>query len=423
MPMRAATARTLRTVKLGAATRAFGAAAVVAGVLGAIAVARFGGTMSSPDVPKVAFPAGSLLRNLDYRHGTWTLATVATVLGPVGAVALALTSGRWAQAVVRRVGASPWRLGLAFGVGLTLVNLAVTAPVSVAGFAWGRHFGLVTQGVGGWLLDTAKGAGISALIAGAVGAVAAVAIARSPRRWWAWVAALGAALVIIGSLLQPLVIEPLFQRTRPLDDPALVRQVRDIAHREGVDARTVLVNDASARTTTANAYVSGFGASRRVVLYDTLLKDFPPDQVRVVVAHELAHVAKRHVAWGTALGALAVIPVCLLAFGVVARTSGIEPGDPATVLRRLATVAAVVAVVGVVATPASNLVSRAMEREADDTALQVTRDPAAAEGLFRGFVTTALAVPDPPTWVQLWFGTHPSLAERIGTARMFAAHR
>lgn len=417
--MRAHTARLIRITAGGTAARAAGAAAVLLAALGAVAVARFGATMRAPDVGSVAdaFPPGTFARNLDYRHGTWTLAALGTLLAPAGALALALTSRRWAPGLVARVGASPWRLGAAFGVGLTLVNVAIGLPLRAAGYGWGRHFGLITQPAPSWALDVAKASGVSALIAAATGAVAAVAIARRPRSWWAWLAATGAALVVLGSLVAPVVIEPLFQRTRPLNDAAMVRDIRDIAAREGVDARTVLVNDASARTSTANAYVSGFGASRRIVLYDTLLRDYPPDQVRMVVAHEVAHVARRHVPWGTALGALAVVPVCLIAFAVVTRLTGEGPGDAVVVVRRLSQVAAVVAVLGVVATPLSNAVSRAMEREADDTALSVTRDPAAAEGLFRGFVTGSLAVPEPPAWVNVWFGTHPTLGERIATAR------
>lgn len=399
----------------------FAAATVALGALGAVAAWRFGHTMAGGPTPPPdgTFPAGELARNQDYRDGTWTMAVASTVLGTAAAVAVAATAGRWAGPVARLGRGRAWRAGAAFGVGAALAGVLATLPVRAAAYGWGRHFGLITQPPAGWALDVGKATAVSAVVSAVAGSVALVAVVRSPRAWWAWLAGAGATLVVVGSLLLPVVVEPLFQRTRPLPDQALAADIRDLARREGVDARQVLVNDASARTTTANAYVSGFGASRRVVLFDTLLRDFPPREVRVVVAHELAHVKERHVLWGTALGAFSVLPIALIAFGLTGRRRD-GRDDVGTGLVRVARAAAVVAVCGVVAAPASNLVSRAMEREADTTALRVTADPKAAEGLYTRLVRTSLAVPDPPAWVRWWFGTHPSPMERIGQARRAA---
>ncbi|MCB0882914.1 MAG: M48 family metalloprotease, partial [Thermoleophilia bacterium] len=335
------------------------------------------------------------------------------------AVAAAVTWRRWAGPVAALARGRPWRAGALFGGGLALANFVVGVPLSITRYAWGRHFGIVTQGVGPWLADVGKGLAIGTGLSALLGLGVTVAAARAPRRWWVWVAGGGIALVCVGTWITPLVVEPLFQRTRPLGDSALARQITDIARAEGVDVRTVLVNDASTRTNAANAYVSGYGSSRRIVVYDTLLRDFPRDQVRVVVAHEVAHVAERHVVWGTALGAAGTVALVLVGFGVAGR-GGTECRDALRVVSRLA---AAVAVAGTLSTPAANLVSRAMEREADRAALEVTHDPAAAEALFRGFVHTSLSAPSPPTAVHLWFGTHPSIAERVGTARRFAGRR
>src|SRR6185312_8737241 len=141
---------------------------------------------------------------------------------------------------------------------------------------------------------------------------------------WAALAAGVAALVYLMSLLSPLLLEPLFQKTHPLHDPVLSAQILAIARRAGVQADDVKVNDASTRTTAANAYVSGLGGSRHIVLYDTLLRDFPEDQVRAVVAHELAHVERHHVLKGSTWGAALGVPACLLIFAIVGWRTGFE---------------------------------------------------------------------------------------------------
>jgi STE24 endopeptidase len=263
--------------------------------------------------------------------------------------------------------------------------------------------------------------GVQAVIAGAVATAVAVAIARLPRAWWAVVAVGAAALVYALSLLSPLVLEPLFQRTEPLRDPELRAQILELAQRAGVEADDVEVNDASSRTTAANAYVSGLGGSRHIVLYDTLLRDFPRDQVRMVVAHELGHVERRHVLKGSTWGAALLVPGALMCFAVVGWRTGFgAPGRDAAgcdlVLRRLAVVAATAAVLSAVSAPLGTWVSRAFEREAEWRGLTTSRDPQAAIGLQQGLVRSSLGDPDPPKAVQVWFGTHPDALERIGMA-------
>ena len=189
----------------------------------------------------------------------------------------------------------------------------------------------------------------------------------------------------------------------------------DLADREGVAVDDVLVADASRRTTTLNAYVSGFGGTRRVVLYDTLVDDVPRDEALSVVAHELAHARHDDVVTGTALGAAGALAAVGL-LGVAAgrwRRRGWPGMQEAAVVPVLL---AVVAVAGLLAAPVQNGISRQIEIRADVDALRATDDPAAFRALQRRLALRSLADPTPPAWSQWWFGSHPGVLTRTALA-------
>jgi len=239
---------------------------------------------------------------------------------------------------------------------------------------------------------------------------------RAPRGWPLGLAAISGAGTLALATLSPRLIEPLFQRTRPLEDPELAASVLELARRSGVPAKEVVVSDASRRTTAPNAYVSGVGPTRRIVLFDTLLRDMPPDEVRFVVAHELAHAARRHVRRRLLAGAAFAVPGCLALGALVAWRTGGERPDATLALRRAALAAAGAAALGTAAGPLGSWLSRAQEREADWSAVLVTGEPEAAVRTHQSLVSRGLGVPDPPRWVQILFGTHPTALERIGLA-------
>ena len=216
------------------------------------------------------------------------------------------------------------------------------------------------------------------------------------------------------TLLQPVVVEPLFNRFEPVRDRELVMDVETLADRLGVQVDEVLVADASRRTTAGNAYVSGLGPSKRVVLYDTILDGrFTDGEVRAITAHELAHVARAHLWKGIAWFALLAIPGVFLIAWITNRRGGLD--DPALVPLAIA-----VAFVFFLATlPFQNLVSRRYEAEADWLALEATGDPDSSGRLDHRLVTTNLADPRPPAWFHAMFGTHPAPIDRIGMAEEF----
>jgi STE24 endopeptidase len=402
------------------------AAVAVAGAGGIVAVLRWKlWSQGVPDVPPARltdwFDPGELARNRDYRRGVWTMAVIGIPVAAAATVAVALLGGHWRPLVVRAARARAWRAGALTGAGIAVATFLAGLPLAGARYAWGRDFGIVTQPVPGWAADLGKGLGVSVVIGALVGTGAAVAIGRLPRMWWAVLAGGVGGLVYLTSLLSPLLLEPLFQRTEPLRDERLSAQILEIARRAGVQADDVKVNDASTRTTAANAYVSGLGGSRHIVLYDTLLRDFPDDQVRMVVAHELVHVERHHVLKGSTWGAALAVPACLLIFAVVGWRTGFAragrgAGGCDLVVRRVAIAAATAAVIGAASAPLSNWVSRAYEAEADWGALRLSPDPQAAIGLQQGLVERSLGVPDTPVGIRVWFGTHPTALQRIGLA-------
>lgn len=361
--------------------------------------------------------------------GTGLLATLALGLTPLGV------------ALIRRMPAPGWsRLLVPAAVGGLLVLLAVrvlTLPLSAWQESVRREYGLSTRDWAGWALDVVRGFGVqSALTLLAVLAIVLLA-SRWPRRWW-MVAAPGAAgLVVTASLLYPAVVEPVFNRFEPLPQGELRASLVAVAEREGVAVGDVLVADASRRTTTLNAYVSGLGPTKRVVLYDTLLESAPQDEIEIIVAHELAHARENDVLVGTALGAggaaLAVLLIALAAsWRPLVSRAGLLPQDgveavsvdSGAVLGRAVAVPFLLATVGLlgfVGGPGEALISRHIETRADVVALDLTGDPATFSRMQRSLATTALSDLDPPRALYLWFATHPTAPERIALARTWAA--
>jgi STE24 endopeptidase len=239
-----------------------------------------------------------------------------------------------------------------------------------------------------------------------------------PRAWPAIAAVAGAAVVVLLTYLAPVVFEPLFSRFEPLEDRELAAQLMGLADRAGVPVREVLVSDASRRTTKENAYVSGFGSTRRLVVYDTLLRKADRDEIALVVAHELGHRRERHVEWGTAIGAAAtaagvlVLWLLLRSDAVLRATRASAAGDP----RIVPFVVLAVAVLNLLTLPPSNWLSRRLERSADAFALELTGDREAYVRTERGLALRNLADLDPDPFTYRLLFTHPAPAERIALA-------
>jgi STE24 endopeptidase len=288
----------------------------------------------------------------------------------------------------------------------------VDLPFGLVLHWWDRRYGLTRQSYLAWLVDPWLELLAMVAVASLALVLAMFLARRLGRRWWL---AGGPALAVLGAaaiLLQPFVLVP---RLDPLRDGRLAAEIRQLGTRLGVRPREVDVEDVSDRTTRINAEVAGYGPTRRVVLWSTLLeRDVPRGEVRFIAAHELAHVARRHVWKGVAWFALLATPIVFVVAEATRRRGGL--GNPAAV--PLAVL--VLFVVELALLPFANAVSRRYEAEADWVALAATRDPASARGLFERFATANLASPSPPRWSYVLLGTHPSLDDRIAMAEAWA---
>ena len=197
-------------------------------------------------------------------------------------------------------------------------------------------------------------------------------------------------------------------------------ELQELSRRAGVPVRTILVSDASRRTRKHNAYVSGLGPTRRLVLFDTLLEDAPREELRGVVAHELGHRRHRHVAAGTLL-AMAGIAVAVLVLWGLLSWHGLLAAVGADGLagpRVVPLVLLALSLLELGALPLGTWLSRRWERTADRFALELTRDGAALEQMHRRLALANLADLDPPRLLYALLFTHPTPPERIAAARM-----
>ncbi|HEU0304753.1 MAG TPA: M48 family metalloprotease [Gaiellaceae bacterium] len=303
----------------------------------------------------------------------------------------------------------PWWMSAAAIAALALaVPWAARMPIGyLLGFRRERNWGFSTQTPRAWLADRLKALAVTLALTAPL-MVGLVGLGRWLPEWWPLVAAGAAAVVVLlVAFVAPVVIEPVFNRFRPLEDETLAGELRDLAERAGAPVRDVLVADASRRTTKVNAYVSGVGRTRRVVLFDTLLERASPPEVKLVVAHELGHRKRRHVLQGTIL---AMAGAALAVLAVWAIVGAPEPGDIPEVLL-------IGALLELAALPLGAALSRRWEREADRFALDLTGDRDVFEQTFRELAIANLSDLDPPRALYYALFSHPTVPERIAFAR------
>lgn len=322
-----------------------------------------------------------------------------------GGKAVALS--RWIQ---QFTGANLWGYLIFFfmlWLLLRLINLPFTLFNS---YYWQHKWGFSTQSLHSWWMDYFKGGGLE-LILSAVGvALLFWIISRWPGTWWLISAGLLSIWLIVQSFIWPVVVSPLFNRFEPAKDPAVISMVNELSRKAQLPVDQVLIMDASKRTTRANAYFTGLGGTKRIVLYDNLLKDYPLDEVKAVVAHEMAHWRQGHIVKGLGLGIVGNFILWGLLFLVLRFTISFSLYYPAYTW---GVIVLFFLLVSFSSNPLQNYISRNMEIEADQVSVMLTEDVPAAVRLEVNLAAKNISDVSPPSFIEWFSHSHPSALTRI----------
>jgi Zn-dependent protease with chaperone function len=305
--------------------------------------------------------------------------------------------------------------GVMIGVAAALFVWTAILPLQILDLWWDRRYGISKRDYASFVGEQATGLVVQVAVV-AIALTFLMLLARRFRRhWWAVAApffvGFGVVFVVVFALIAPL-------GTHPIRDPQVAAAVERLKAREDVSGTTVRVEKVSDETRAVNALTTGIGPTTVVILWDTLFRSHLSDRaIAFVSAHELGHVARRHVWKGIAWGFLFTVPLTFLLAEATRRRGGLHRAEavPFALL--------VSSVLSLVTTPLQNVVSRRYEAEADWTALQATRDPAAGREAFRSFTRIDLAEPNPPSWAYVLFDSHPTVMQRLGMTRAWEARR
>jgi STE24 endopeptidase len=313
-----------------------------------------------------------------------------------------------------------WAQSLLVAFTLAAVYRVLTFPLAWArGYELPRRYGLLHQPFASWLFDGLKAALIATPLA-LGGLLAVYALLRATPLWWLWASAVFVAAFVMMATVLPVWIMPLFYKLTPLADGALHARLLALAGRAGVPAVGVWVADQSRKSRTANAALVGLGRTRRIVLFDTLVREFAPAEIESVLAHELGH----HVHGDMRRGILAQGALTLATFWVAHHLLARGPAlwGYATVadVASIPWLVLVLSALGVAAAPLANGFSRRVEREADDFALRTTGDATAFVGAMERLARLHLAQRAPSRLKEILLYSHPSLERRIARAREWA---
>jgi STE24 endopeptidase len=359
---------------------------------------------------------------LDFGSTFWGILVLVCVLGFRWAAGL----GSWASGITRK----PWLQGFCLVPPLLLLLSLLHLPLSILGHHISLSYGQSVQGWGSWFLDWGK-AVLLDLVSGTVVFWMVFLLIRRTRFWWLWLWVISLPMQVLVVFVLPLVIEPMFYHFEPLakTNPELVEQLERVVQKTGVSippSRMFLMK-ASEKYTSSNAYVTGFGSSRRVVVWDTTINTLPTDGILTIFGHELGHYVLHHIERGLVLGA--VISLFFLWIGshfvnwLIARYG---PGWHIASLEDWAASAVLLlalSILSFIAEPLGNAISRALEHQADVFGLNIVQgivaNPQKADAdSFQRMGEQALEYPYPSPFVVFWTYTHPPIADRVA----FAAH-
>jgi STE24 endopeptidase len=328
----------------------------------------------------------------------------------------------WAQGLeqgLARVTANPW-LAVPLFAGIFFLSFEILdIPLGFySNYVLAHRYGQSNQSVAGWAKDEVLGLALGAVIGLPITEAVYWLLRTAGAGWWLWAAAGYFALVVILSLVAPVLIMPLFNKFVPLgpEHADLAARLRRLAERYKTRVSGVFRFDMSKRTKAANAALTGIGASRRIVLGDTLLNEFTADEVETVIAHELGHHVHNDIPVGIVFsGLLALAGLFLAALGLAWGAARLGFSGPADI-GALPLLVLIFGAFGLLTLPITNAFSRWREVRADEFALTATQNPAAFAGAMTRLANQNLAEADPEAWVVLLLHSHPPIRSRLAMA-------
>lgn len=310
----------------------------------------------------------------------------------------------------------------------TLIFMAfmyvVSLPVNIAStLIVERHFGLTERGVCSWLVDEIKSVILSLLLYSICSLVFYYFLRNFPGTWWIITAFLWILFTLIMARYLPVLLIPVFYKYSPIDDKDLKADIISLSEDAGISLVDVSQIDLSKKTKKANAALVGMGTTRRVILADTLINGFSKEEILTVVAHELAHHKKKHIlkllAWASIMTLISFYILYLFSGRIASVLGASSPSD----LFLLPSYMILFSVFALFILPFQNFLSRALEREADDIALETTGDPGAFVSVMRKLAEMNLSDADPGNLKKIFLYDHPPISERIKRAEIWTASR
>jgi STE24 endopeptidase len=356
----------------------------------------------------------------DYARIHRRLMVVDLLIGAVYVIAwLALGTSAGLKRALLAVTANDWLLVLLYALVFGGVYLILTLPLSYyEEYTLPHRFEMSNETPHGWVGDQLKGLAVSGVFGAVLLEIIYALLRAAPQTWWIWVALILLVFSVLLANLAPVLLMPLFNKYTPLDEEHadLAERLIRLAERAHTRVQGVYKFDMSKRTKAANAALTGLGSTRRIILGDTLITEFTPEEIETVLAHELGHQVNRDIILLIAFQSLTtVVGLYLASLGLRWGAAALGFAGPADIAA-LPLFLLVMGAYGLVTMPLGNIVTRWRERKADEYALFLTHNgPAFASALTR-LANQNLADVDPAPWEEFLLYSHPALNRRIRMA-------
>lgn len=379
--------------------------------------------MAASEIPAAEQTDADAERARQYERGSLWLRLFNLALVTAALLAFLLTGASVAlRDWVRDVTGNAWLQVALFTVVLLTVWSVLTLPLEyVTDFRREHRYGLSNQTARAWLWDQVKGFLLSLVLGVLVLEVLYLLLREAGGLWWLWAAGGMVLFSIALTSLGPVLFIPIFYKLQVIEDPDLTERLTRVAEREGARVIGVYRMDMSSKTRRANAMVAGLGKTQRVILGDTLLAGFTPEEIEVVVAHEVAHYKHRDLWTGIVVSAALTLVGLLIAARVLDALADRGPLEGRADLAALPLLLLSLGVYGLITMPLGNLWSRWRETAADRAALRATEMTGPFIGAMRRLASLNLANAEPHPLIEAVFYSHPSIARRIAMAERFEA--